>query len=89
MSEQLNNPEMFKESVDIGDTVTLHFLDEPDEIVETFRLVSDNSEEDDLLMSVTAQSPVGKAIRGAKRGDIKEFEIPGRQISRVRVINIQ
>lgn len=95
MNEFLNDSEQSPErKIGIGSIVTLHFIDEPDEVVETFLVVSGNEPSDieNNHLKVSMSSPVGAAILGAKAGDIKEFSVPAQypqQINRVRIMSVE
>lgn len=71
--------------VSIGNWVTLKNLDSDEEII--FELV-DPAEADLEANKISTQSPLGKALKGQKRGAEVELETPGGK-SRYKVVGIR
>ncbi len=77
--------------VKIGSVVTLQFLDEPGEPVETFVIVGNalRNQGDLMQQPVSASSPLGKLLLGANQGDIKELDIQGFPENRICILGVE
>jgi transcription elongation GreA/GreB family factor len=95
MNETLRtDPEISKaRAIRIGSVVMLHFIDDPDEPVETFTMISGKDSQSGKYRigvdAITNVSPIGVAIYGAKAGDIKEFQVGSMGINRVRIMSVE
>lgn len=69
-------------TVEIDDTVTFHFIDDPDK-VKTLTIVS--GEADVRVGTISARSPVGEALLGASSGE--DVEVYGPQGSRTVIVD--
>lgn len=71
--------------VDLGSVVTLHDLDEDEEIIYT---IVGPGEIDPKKGKISIQSPVGKALSGKVVGDHVEVEVPAGRL-RLKVTNVE
>ena len=70
-----------------GTVVTVRF--EHDEDVETFLLASREERRVSEIDVYSPQSPLGKAIHGAKVGDVREFPLPNGKTMRVTLEKVE
>ena len=74
-----------KSRVDVGMTVTIEALE--DHVEETVKIVG-STESDPFEGKISNESPVGRALMGAKAGDIVEAEAPS-GVVKYKVIKIK
>ena len=74
------------DKVGLGTTVTVRYLDEEDEDTEEYRIVG-SKEADPSNNKISNESPLAKAIMGAKAGDERTVESPNGSY-RVEIVEI-
>lgn len=72
--EIINETNQDKDSVNIGCTVAIKYVDEPDEI-EEYQIVG-SQEADPFAYKISNESPIARALMSRKVGDIVDVESP-------------
>ena len=72
--EIINEANQDKDSVNIGCTVAIKYVDEPDEI-EEYQIVG-SQEADPFAYKISNESPIARALMSRKVGDIVDVESP-------------
>jgi len=70
----LDDKDLGTDKVNIGNKVVIHNIDTDDEI--EYKIVS-TTEADPLNFRISDESPIGKMLIGAKKGDSINVETPG------------
>ena len=75
-----------EDEVGMNNKVTLYFED--DDITEEYKIVT-SVREDSLNGLISNESPVGKALIGAKQGDVVDVELADGEVMQYKVLKIE
>ena len=78
--------EISTDKVGVGNTVKISYLDDPDDTDE-YKIVG-SQEADPFESKISNESPVGKALLGARVGETVEVQVPD-GVSKFKVLEIR